>query len=93
MEHLSQRGIGCGIHYPKPLHLQGAYKFLGKGLGNFPVAENCANHHLSLPMFPELTNEQIDYVSDEVKIGLYSDRKKTRKVWSDKQVGYERSNP
>ena len=72
MKHLSKKEIGCGIHYPKPLHLQGAYKFLGKGPGSFPVAEDCANKYISLPMFPELNSEQIDYVACEVKKGIHN---------------------
>jgi len=70
MKHLAEKGVGCGIHYPKPLHLQAAYSFLGKGSGSFPVAEDCANKYVSLPMFPELTEEQIQYIADAVKSGL-----------------------
>ncbi len=70
MKHLSEQGVGCGIHYPKPLHLQDAYAFLGKGPGSFPVAENCASKYVSLPMFPELTEEQIQYTANAVKSGL-----------------------
>jgi dTDP-4-amino-4,6-dideoxygalactose transaminase len=70
LEHLTNHGIGCGIHYPKPVHLQTAYSFLDKPSGSFPVAENCANKQLSLPMFPELTAEQIEQVATEVKTGI-----------------------
>jgi len=70
MRHLTEQEIGCGIHYPKPIHLQGAYAFLGKGPGSFPVVEACAKKHLSLPMFPELTAEQIEYVAAAVKEGV-----------------------
>jgi dTDP-4-amino-4,6-dideoxygalactose transaminase len=70
MKHLTEQGVGCGIHYPKPLHLQDAYAFLGKGPGSFPVAEGCANKYISLPMFPELTEEQIQYTADAVRSGL-----------------------
>ena len=66
MAHLGERGIGCGIHYPTPVHLQEAYRFLGHGQGSFPVAEQCAREFLSLPMFPELTEEQIVYVAQAV---------------------------
>jgi dTDP-4-amino-4,6-dideoxygalactose transaminase len=47
--------------------LQEAYRFLGHGEGSFPAAEHCANEFLSLPMFPELTNEQIHTVAEELK--------------------------
>jgi len=63
---LGGRGIGCGIHYPIPIHLQKAYQGLNLGPGSFPVAERCAGELLSLPMFPELTPEQIDTVGREL---------------------------
>jgi dTDP-4-amino-4,6-dideoxygalactose transaminase len=62
MTTLAEKGIQCGIHYPVPLHLQEAYQSLGKKEGSFPVAEDFANQLVSLPMFPELTEEQIEYV-------------------------------
>lgn len=55
---LSEAGIGTGIHYPIPLHLQKAYSNLGYGPGAFPVAEAAAKRILSLPMYPSLTSEQ-----------------------------------
>src|SRR5581483_1958756 len=55
LQALGERGIACGIHYPKPIHLQEAYASLGLGVGSFPVTERCAGEILSLPMFPELT--------------------------------------
>lgn len=70
MKHLAEKGVGCGIHYPKPLHLQDAYAFLGKGAGSFPVTESHAREFVSLPMFPELTEEQIEYTVQAVKSGL-----------------------
>jgi len=66
MEQLKAREIGCGIHYPVPVHLQEAYRHLGLEKGSFPVAERCAAEFLSLPMFPELTSDQIAYVAGEV---------------------------
>jgi dTDP-4-amino-4,6-dideoxygalactose transaminase len=60
--HLQEKGIGCAVHYPIPIHLQEACRNLGYKKGTFPVAENLANEFLSLPMFPELTEEQIEYV-------------------------------
>ena len=67
MNALGEKGIGCGIHYPVPIHLTEAYKYLGLGRGSFPVAEQCADEFLSLPMFPELTPEQVEYVATEIK--------------------------
>jgi len=64
---LGAKGIHCGIHYPIPVHLQEAYRSLGLGRGSFPVAERCALEFLSLPMFPELTAEQIERVAAEVQ--------------------------
>src|SRR5688572_2143934 len=66
LQTLSARGVACGIHYPVPVHLQEAYSSLGCKRGSFPVAERCADEFLSLPMFPELTAEQIDYVCGQV---------------------------
>jgi dTDP-4-amino-4,6-dideoxygalactose transaminase len=63
---LAEKGIQCGVHYPMPLHLQEAYHFLGWRQGSFPTAEKCAEQLLSLPMFPELTKDQIEYVADEI---------------------------
>jgi dTDP-4-amino-4,6-dideoxygalactose transaminase len=60
---LEERGIGCGVHYPIPIHLQEACRDLGHKRGAFPIAENLAKEFLSLPMFPELTEEQIEHVA------------------------------
>ncbi|HEY1867236.1 MAG TPA: DegT/DnrJ/EryC1/StrS family aminotransferase [Candidatus Cybelea sp.] len=60
---LRERGIQTGIHYPIPIHLQAAYADLGLTRGTFPRAERSAERLLSLPMFPELTDEQIDLVT------------------------------
>ena len=66
-QYLADRGIQSGIHYPTPIHLQPAYTSLGWGPGSFPVTEHIANEILSLPMFAELTDTQIDYVSSGVR--------------------------
>jgi dTDP-4-amino-4,6-dideoxygalactose transaminase len=58
MNHLKKAGIGTGIHYPIPLHLQKAYAALNYHRGDFPVAEKAAAEIVSLPMFPQLTAEQ-----------------------------------
>lgn len=60
-------GIGTGLHYPLPLHLQEAYAHLGGRPGDFPVTERLAGGLLSLPMFPELTDAQIDQVAEAVR--------------------------
>lgn len=62
LERLHQMGIDAGVHYPVPLHLQPAYCFLGLDRGCFPVAEAAAEQVLSLPLFPEMTEEQQDRV-------------------------------
>ncbi|MFH2044601.1 MAG: DegT/DnrJ/EryC1/StrS family aminotransferase [Pseudomonadota bacterium] len=67
IEHLTKAGISCGIHYPVPIHLQDAYKSMELEKGSFPVAEKCADELVSLPMFPELNREQIEYVAHEIK--------------------------
>src|SRR5439155_4382448 len=67
LQEMAQRGIACGIHYPIPVHLQEAYRFLGHKKGSFPVAERCADEFLSLPLYPELTAEQIGIVARELR--------------------------
>lgn len=64
---LTEKEIHCGIHYPIPIHLQGAYKFLRYPKGSYPITEKCTEQLVSLPMFPELTEEQIEYVVHEIK--------------------------
>lgn len=63
---LSEAGVQTGIHYPIPIHLQKAYAFLNHRRGDFPVAELQAESVLSLPMFPELTEEQIRQVAKAI---------------------------
>ena len=59
MDHLKSRGIGTGIHYPIPVHLQQGYAHLGYKLGDFPLTEQACNQVLSLPMYAELQHEQL----------------------------------
>jgi dTDP-4-amino-4,6-dideoxygalactose transaminase len=66
-KYLNDKGIGTGLHYPVPLHLQKAYSYQGYKEGEFPVTESVAKRLLSLPMFPELTKAQIEYVAQTVK--------------------------
>ena len=61
---LTREGIGVGVHYPQPIHLQPAFADLGQGPGSFPVAERAARHVLSLPMHPHLTEEHQRRVVD-----------------------------
>jgi dTDP-4-amino-4,6-dideoxygalactose transaminase len=67
---LSEHGIGVGLHYPIPLHLQTAYRDLAWEEGDFPESEAAAATVLSLPMFPHLTEEQVDYVCATLKDAL-----------------------
>ena len=66
-EYLGERGIATGIHYPIPIHLQPAYAELGYHQGDFPYSEVASEEMLSLPMYAELTDEQIHYVADAVR--------------------------
>jgi len=59
--------IHCGIHYPIPVHLQDAYDFLEISNGSYPIAETCARKFISLPMYPELSRQQIEYVAESIK--------------------------
>jgi dTDP-4-amino-4,6-dideoxygalactose transaminase len=64
---LKSFGISTGVHYPIPLHLQPAYAYMGLKEGSFPNAEKCAKEILSLPLFPEMTEEEVRYVAECVK--------------------------
>jgi dTDP-4-amino-4,6-dideoxygalactose transaminase len=64
--HLKERGIGTAVHYPTPVHLQPFYAELGYFQSQFPVAENLSKEILSLPMFPEMTIEQLETVASEI---------------------------
>lgn len=66
-KHLEANGVGCALHYPLPLHLQKCYADLGHQAGSFPIAEKAAAECLSLPIFPELTEEQIQRVVAVIK--------------------------
>jgi dTDP-4-amino-4,6-dideoxygalactose transaminase len=63
LAHLKRQGIGAGIHYPIPIHRQPAYADLGYGPGSFPVVERAAHRILSLPLYPEMSEEQVDFVA------------------------------
>jgi dTDP-4-amino-4,6-dideoxygalactose transaminase len=66
MKQLKKAGIGTGIHYPIPLHLQKAYAAMGYRKGDFPITEKAATEIVSLPMFPQLTFEQQARVVEEI---------------------------
>jgi len=77
---LEEQGIGCGVHYPIPIHLQEAYRGLGYTEGAFPIAEGLAKEILSLPMFPELTEAQIRMVAMTVKEALLGEERMPPRV-------------
>jgi dTDP-4-amino-4,6-dideoxygalactose transaminase len=66
LEHLTARGIGNGIHYPIPIHLQRGYSDLGHKTGDFPLTEQSCNEELSLPMYAELTEEHLQQVVEAI---------------------------
>ena len=66
-EKLGEAGIETGIHYPLPCHLQPGYRFLGYNEGDFPQVESLCKQILSLPMYPGLSDNQIEFVSDKIK--------------------------
>ncbi len=67
MEYLKERGIATGLHYPIPIHLQPAYAELGYERGDFPVTEAYAETILSLPIFPELDEVKVAYVTNAIR--------------------------
>jgi dTDP-4-amino-4,6-dideoxygalactose transaminase len=67
LRRLNAAGIGAAIHYPVPIHLQGAFSHLGHKRGDFPVAEKAADEILSLPMYPGITADQQEQVVAELK--------------------------
>jgi dTDP-4-amino-4,6-dideoxygalactose transaminase len=65
-KHLEASGVGCALHYPLPLHLQKCYASLGHKAGDFPVAEKAARECLTLPIYPELNDAQIQRVAEVI---------------------------
>jgi dTDP-4-amino-4,6-dideoxygalactose transaminase len=70
LKKLHDAGVGAGVHYPVPLHLQECYKDLGHKPGDFPVTERLSREILSLPLYPELTEAQVRYVTETLKAAL-----------------------
>ncbi|PYU89928.1 MAG: erythromycin biosynthesis sensory transduction protein eryC1 [Acidobacteria bacterium] len=66
-QYLGREEVGTLIHYPKPIHLHGAYEHLGYKEGAFPAAEQLSKEVLSLPMFPEITDEQLGFVAEKIR--------------------------
>jgi len=66
-ECLKEKGISTGIHYPTPLPLLKAYDYLGHNRGDFPVSERLAKESLSLPMYPELAEEQVEFIANVIR--------------------------
>jgi dTDP-4-amino-4,6-dideoxygalactose transaminase len=66
MDHLKQKGISTGIHYPIPLHLQQAFSYLGHKEGDFPVSEKICFNEVSLPIYPYMNHEDVHYVCDVI---------------------------
>lgn len=67
-KYLNENGISSGLHYPVPLHLQPCFEYLGYKKGDFPETEKLAENCISLPIFPEITEEQINFVCEKIKI-------------------------
>ncbi|MES2559963.1 MAG: DegT/DnrJ/EryC1/StrS family aminotransferase [Bacteroidota bacterium] len=71
-QYLHQNGVGTLIHYPVPPHLQHAYAELKEKKGDYPIAEEMADTCLSLPMFPGMTDDEVSYVCDQIKLFLHA---------------------
>ena len=65
-KYLGEHGIASGLHYPIPLHLQPCFSHLGYKKGEFPESEKLAEQGISLPMYPEMTDEQLNYISEKI---------------------------
>ena len=67
IDFLSERGVATGLHYPIPLHLQPVFSDLGHKAGAFPVAEQVTSRCVSLPMYPHMSESQVDYVTGQIR--------------------------
>jgi dTDP-4-amino-4,6-dideoxygalactose transaminase len=84
---LAERGIGTGVHYPIPVHLQTACRDLGYGAGDLPQTEQTAREVLSLPMYPELTDAQLRYVAEGVAAALAARGRRSAPVCTSRWPG------
>lgn len=82
-EGLDRKGIGTSIHYPLPIHLQPAYRHLGYAIGSLPIAERLSGEILSLPIYPELCEDEIQYVCNSIH-QLYQKAKSLKKFLDKK---------
>ena len=80
MNHLKEAGIGIGIHYPVPLHLQKAYISLNYNSGDFPITERVSTEIVSLPMFPHLEEAQQERVAKEILVFAQEATRKAKVV-------------
>ena len=67
LEKLKEAGVATGVYYPVPLHLQKCYKSLGYKEGDMPVSEYLSHRTFAIPVYPELTKEQVDYIISKIK--------------------------
>jgi dTDP-4-amino-4,6-dideoxygalactose transaminase/acetyltransferase-like isoleucine patch superfamily enzyme len=91
IEHLKRAGIGTGIHYPIPLHLQKAYESMNYLPGDLPVSERVAAEIVSLPMFPHLTEDQQARVADEIFAFTSGSQREANEVGATALTPSERS--
>jgi len=75
---LKEQNIGCEIYYPVPMHLQKCFKYLGYSEGDFPEAEKAAGEVMAIPIYPELTDEQMRYIIDSIQEFFSSSNKTCR---------------
>lgn len=68
--HLTAAGVGCEVYYPIPFHQQACFAGLGHRTGDFPIAEAAAGDSLALPIYAELSDDQLRYVADTVVAGM-----------------------